>query len=180
MTAWTNRPRPDDYSTQIQILRSRPGKPLRALVTAADLVGAYVHYWKGRTKLCEHPNCEACDASRQPRWYGYLAVVAEATLNPAILELTPSCVPAIDRYLADHGTLRGALVKLSRANPRINARVILELSEGNLGGTALPAAPKVEAQLCKIWEVKAVQKVHPTGGTNGHAEVVAFHATKRV
>lgn len=170
--AWTDRPDRGDGSTQIAILRSRPAKTIGGIITSIDCVGAYTHYWKGRTCLCTHPNCDPCDASRAPRWYGYLAVVPPNGGQAAILEITPSCVPALDAYRESHGTLRGALIKVQRANAKINARVICTLTEGSFGGEKLPTAPNVKAQLCKMWEVPSLQIVHPESGANGQAELL--------
>jgi len=163
MDAWTARPDRTPRNTQIPILRAKPGRPLVGLITAHDLVGAYTHYWRGRTSICTAPTCEACDAHRAPRWYGFLAVVNPDSNNAAIFEITPSTLDSIETYITTYGTLRGATIRLTRANPKINARLICELKPGPNRGDQLPSAPNVQAQLCKMWEIESTVTDQTTG-----------------
>lgn len=153
MDPWTNRPDRGEHPTQLQILRTPPGKAIGGIITTADALGAYTHYWRGRTTVCTHPLCEACDTHRTPRWYGYLAIISRATKTEALLEITPSCLPPIEAWLEEHGTLRGADISLQRANKKINSRLICSIRSSDYDGSKLPDAPNVKAQLERIWEI---------------------------
>jgi hypothetical protein len=160
MNPWTNRPDRGDHPTQLQLLRCRPSHPLLAIITADDVLGAYTHYWKGRTRICTHPTCDACDAHHAPRWYGYLAVVSTAMTAPTLVEITPSCIEAIESYLHEYRTLRGAQLTLKRANPKANSRLQATLEPSAYRDGKLPAAPDVRAQLERIWEIKVEIALH--------------------
>jgi len=178
MDAWTPRPNRGEHTTQIEMVRSKPGPARGGIVTTDDIVGAYTHFWKGRTTICTFPECDACDHHRTPRWYGYLAIIAEATKVPAIIELTPTCIPPVEEYLAEYGTLRGATVTLQRANKKINSRVLCTLRPSGYDKGVLPQPVNVRAHLAKIWELTAVQDVIPLDHghhpiTNGRIRNVA-------
>jgi len=159
MDAWSARPDRGENPTQLQMMRCKPGHPLGGIVLGDEIVGAYTHYWKGRTSICLHPTCDACDALRAPRWYGYICVMAEVGKALALLELTPSCLPAIEDYLRDYGTLRGAKIVIARVNKKPNSRLQCTVTPGHFDKGVLPKSPDVKQHLCKIWELPALQQV---------------------
>lgn len=153
MTNWTNRPTTHDQLHAIPIVRAKPGRTDAAIITATDVVGAYTHYWHGRTVMCTGPSCDACADKRTARWYGYLSLWVPSTGSILIAEITPPCVPSIDKYFHEYGTLRGARLELARANRKPNSRVICNLTPSQYTTDKLPAAPDVKKHLCRMWEV---------------------------
>jgi hypothetical protein len=153
MPHWQDRPATTDRPTMLEILRAKPAKSIGGIVLSHAIVGAYTHYWKGKTKICETPNCEPCNAAHKPRWYGYLAILSPTTHRQALLELTPACLDAIDRYLENHSTLRNATLYVQRAKPKINARIICEIRDRPEAAELLPQPADVKAHLARIWEI---------------------------
>ena len=50
----------DPRGPAFPIVRTPPGRALRAIVTSLDLVGCFTHYYKGRTIPCEGAGCRLC------------------------------------------------------------------------------------------------------------------------
>lgn len=155
METWTARPNRDDKRAACPLLRARPGQTIKGIITSPDAVGAYTHYWRGRTTLCLYPNCEPCSISRAARWYGFLHLWNPDSNKTAIAEITPSCTLALDEWLAKFGTLRGAKATIARANGKINSRVDLTLAAGSYAPENLPHPIDLQAQLCRMWEIDA-------------------------
>jgi hypothetical protein len=153
MTTWPSRPDRDQHTNTTPLHRSKPGRTITALIASADLVGAYTHFWKGRTSICTYPACEPCSTSRSARWYGFLHIWSPETNASGILELTPSCLPAVDDWLEKFGTLRGAKICVSRASHKINSRVIATLKASPYALEKIPPALDLIAQLSRMWEV---------------------------
>jgi hypothetical protein len=153
MPNWNTRPDRGDALAPITIVRTKPGPPNAMIVTSHAVLGVYTHYWKGRTKPCDGPACPACEAMMGARWYGYLAVWHPKSNAIGLLEITPSTTTALDAYEESHGTLRGAKVTTSRANRKINSRLILTIEEGTFSADKIPQPPNVRHQLCKLWEI---------------------------
>jgi len=170
MDPWTPRPNRADKQASIPLLRSKPGRTFAALCVSPEIVGAYTHFWKGRTALCTYPECEPCHAHRAARWYGYLHVWTPATNATALLEITPSCVTPLEEYLAQFGTLRGAKITIARANHKINSRVVLTAQASAYALDKLPATLDVRAHLRRIWETTATLAADAAApNDNGHA-----------
>jgi len=153
MQTWPTRPNRATSQTTTPLHRSKPGRTINGIITSNDLVGAYTHFWKGRTSLCTYPECEPCSVSRSARWYGYLHIWNPETNASGILEITPSCLPAIDDWLEKFGTLRGAKISVSRASHKINSRVVATLKATNFAIDRIPPCVDVISQLCRMWEV---------------------------
>lgn len=162
MTTWTNRPDREDRRSACPLLRARPGQTIRGIITSTDAIGAYTHYWRGRTTLCLYPNCEPCSISRAARWYGFLHIWNPDSNKTAIAEITPSCTLTLDEWLTKFGTLRGAKATISRANAKINSRVDITLAATNYAPENLPPAIDLQAQLCRMWEIETEpSRLHP-------------------
>lgn len=153
METWTPRPNRKRDDLPLPLLRVRPGKPLTGIITNADIVGAYTHFWRGRTTPCTGPTCDACEAQHAARWYGYACIWNPTNNHQAIAELTPACVPAIDAYLAQFGTLRGAAIELARTNRKTNSRISCSIKPSPYTTDKIPAAFALQAQLERMWEM---------------------------
>jgi len=158
MNPWTNRPDARDTTPTMQILRARPATTTAGVLLSPDLTGAYTHYWRGRTRICENPNCDPCNAHHKPRWYGYAALWSPNSNAVALLELTPACLPQIDAHIQRHNTLRLAQIRLRRANNKPNSRLILQIDLHPYPSGNAPPNPDVHATLERLWECTIV---HP-------------------
>ena len=148
-----NRPRPEDLPEQWKILRaSKKGTP-RCVIVDEDVLGCYVHYWSGRTRPCKRENCEICEKGQQPRWRGYLSVITPAPSQPRLLEVTPSVIGDIDRWLKQEGSLRGSLIKLTRRGNVQNGELICEIGKQAGFDVSLPPCPDVPGILARIWRL---------------------------
>lgn len=154
MSQWPSTPDREEPPSPIDLLRVQPGKPLTAIVTCQKQVGAYTHYWRGRTVKCTGRDDEPCRSGRVARWYGYLSVWSPKTNRYALFEITPACVSALTAYLNTYGTLRGAVAKLERRNYKANSTVILSLQPGPYADDKIPAAPDIQAHLERMWEIR--------------------------
>lgn len=180
MNPWTSRPDDRDSAPHHQIIRAKPGKTTQGVVLSLDLIGAYTHYWKGRTTPCNPPACPACDAGHKPRWYGYLALWNPATAAVAILEITTAAVPAIETYLARHGSLRYAQIMATRANRKPNSRLIVSFQAAPYSGPHGPEPPDLPAHLSHMWEAtsKPAPNRQPTEA-DPHAEAETLALARR-
>ena len=57
MPGWSTEVPANPRGPAYPLLRTPPNKPLIAIITSADLIGCYTHYYKGRTVPCEGDNC---------------------------------------------------------------------------------------------------------------------------
>lgn len=149
---FTHRPKPEDMPNQWKILRAEARGTPRVLCLSEDTIGAYVHYWKGRTSLCLKDCCEACDLGQAPRWRGYVACVVANVGTKRLLELTPPCVPVIERLLKERGTLRGVVLQIKRKGGKPNGELELVASEEPSRVGDLPSCPDVSQHLLRIWK----------------------------
>lgn len=148
---WCSRPSEIDLPNPWEIYRvSARGLP-SALILSHDTLGAYCHYWGGRTRLCLKDNCEPCSKGNAARWRGYIAVLIGPNRSTRLLELTPPCIPPLDRYLKEWGTLRGAICSLTRKGRTPNGQLELSFAEKPVAGVNLPANPDVAAHVVRIW-----------------------------
>jgi hypothetical protein len=169
MSTWKTRPDPDDRSYSVPLTRCPPDRSICGIITSREIAGRDLHYWQGRTRPCEHPTCDACDAGRKPRWYGYVSIYHPRSHAIAIFELTPACDPAIQAYLTEHGTIRGAKLTLRRSSTKLNGKILAELEPGSYDGTRLPEPVDVRAILHHIWEIAPPIHVHIGQETNAVA-----------
>lgn len=158
MDGWANRPNREHEAAPLSIMRSRPGKAYTGIAVSAAVIGAYTHYWRGRSRICTAPECEACEAQRLARWYGYIGLWQPQTGTITILEITASCWETIETHLEKYGTLRGARITARRASAKINARLLIEIEQGPYAEDKIPCAPRVQEQLERMWEVGSPKK----------------------
>lgn len=155
---WCNRPAEIDLPNPWEILRVGARGLPTALVLSPDTMGAYCHYWGGRTRLCLKSGCEPCSKGNVARWRGYIAVLVGINRATRLLELTPPCIPPIDRYLKEWGTLRGSIITLTRKGRIDNGQLECVFAEKPVAGNGLPADPDVAAHVVRIWRATHTPK----------------------
>jgi len=154
---FTHVPPEHTESSTLPLIRVPPKRTVGGLILSHRLIGASLHYWKGRTRPCTAPNCEACEGNYIPRWYGYLAILDEKKNKIGMIEVPARASWAIHRSWCEQRTLRGWRIELSRVGTRANAPVCVSLSEHKLEGRIIPECPDLVRALCRMWEVKELQ-----------------------
>jgi len=139
---------------------------LRFFCLSDDILGLEIHY-AGRSIPCTSylGSCKWCDLGRAKRWVGYIPACCEKRQNLFLAEVTPGVVPAIDRYVQQFGSLRGAYITLSRPTMRDNGRLdaIIQPLGSTLAPGDLPLCFDAVPVLAKIFGIDDVRKsLEPT------------------
>jgi len=126
---------------------------LTAIVTTADLIGCYTHYWHGRTIPHEAENCEPCQAGMPYRWHSYVAAWETKTALHFIFEVTANGAEPFITYRDHHNTLRGCLFQAKRWKEKPNGRILIQAKPADLAEVNLPAPPDMEKCLATLWSL---------------------------
>lgn len=149
-----SRPSDDDPTAKFRIQRTPAGNGIKGVILSPDIVGAYTHYYRGRTRPHTTPYCEACDNQTPVRWHGYFGLLGKSG-DVVIFEITATPVRVFDEYLRLHKTLIGALMVARRIGLRENARVHITLQrEPDRPLITLPEPPDVRLFLSRLWDLK--------------------------
>jgi len=162
MPTWTNMPPDAPRGYGLPIRRVPPGKPFVCCILSSDLIGTRTHYWHGRTRPCETPDCGACSEGMPWRWHAYMAAFEGMGHEPFLLELTAKATAPLVDYRNAYGTLRGCKLRAMRANFAKNSRLIIETSPADLTKLTLPAEPDLHKVLALLWDLPQSALV-PTG-----------------
>jgi hypothetical protein len=163
MPTWNNQVPEQPTHTGFQLLRTPPDKPLKGIVTCADLIGCYTHYWGGRTVPCERPDCEACRNQTPARWHCYVTLFNPATHDHFLFEATAKAAQPLIEWRDTYGTLLGCFVTAFRPKRRRNARVELVCKPADLTKIKLPQAPDIIKAMSVIWQLPAAALSTPSG-----------------
>ena len=166
MESWTNRPTRGEVTRGTKLIRAKPGKAIGGIGLNGDIVGAYTHFWQGRTRICDGQGCEACEANRAARWYGYIGIMHETSKEVAILELTAGTIGAIEEHIKRYGSLRGARISVKRGSQKINSKIIATIEQTTIQSNELPLGPFVEEILSRMWEVHKARAPEMRKGQN--------------
>ena len=168
MPKWSSTIPKDPKGPALPIKRTPAFKKLTAVVTTENLIGTMTHYFKGRTKPCELPDCEACRAGIPYRWHAYLAAEEVSTALHFIFETTAMGAEGFIDYRKAHGTIRGCLFEAARWKQRPNGRILLRMKPADLGQRRLPQGPDLIKCLSILWDLPS-NDLHTTIGTPEHA-----------
>ncbi len=146
-------PRATDYALTLR--RVPAGAGVRGIITTADLLGCWTHWWGGRTQPCEADDCKACSEGMPKRWHAYIAAWSRDPSYHYLLELTRNAVDPLLAYRKDHGTIRGCAYQARRSGPAKNSRLILTCTPADLNGLQLPPEPNLIHCLAVIWSLPA-------------------------
>jgi len=154
MPQWSaTPPTPRDHHA-FRILRTPRDKPLLAICTCHNVVGAPTHYVNNRTMPCEGPpNCKACAEGNSWRWHGYLSALKAGSHEHFLFEFTAAASDTFKNYMAIYGTLRHCKFTASRSSLRPNGRVVIACQHVDEASVRLPDAPDIRRILCHIWGV---------------------------
>jgi len=151
MLEFSHDPPLESTRIAIRLLRTPAKGKLQLLITSADLIGCFTHFFSGRSMPCTGQGCEACAAGSSGRWHGYVAAIEQSSNEQIIFEVTAAAAEALANYRAKHGTLRGCDCIAARVAPRPNARVRLHMRPLDLSARDLPQPINLPAALCHIW-----------------------------
>jgi hypothetical protein len=118
---------PSHPMTQLNILRARPGNPLKAVIVSRMWRGLETHWYGGRTIRCPKEGvCRACSEGCAKRWIAYVAVRGFDNEIRALAGLTPPCCEQLRTFVREPNGLLGARVVFHRAGRKANS--LLEVS----------------------------------------------------
>lgn len=139
----------------LTLYRVPAGTGRKGIITAADLLGCWTHWWGGRTQPCEDEDCKACSEGMPRRWHAYLSAWTSQPSYHYLLELTRNAIDPLLLYRKDHGTLRGCYYEARRSGPAKNSRLLLTCRPADLAGLQLPPEPNLIHCLAVIWSLPA-------------------------
>lgn len=147
----------------LPIRRTPPSGTLAAVITSSDMLGAYTHYFGGRTTPCARPDCRACAEGLPYRWHGYVAAHDLKSGEHILFEITAAGAEPLAEYHTHHGTLRGCELRASRPSKRPNGRVAIITRPYDLKQGRIPREPDLIACLAHLWNLpkSALQEAHP-------------------
>lgn len=158
MPIWQRRPDDDEMSLRYELYRV-PARGAKGLIILShDVLGAYTHWWRGRTNPCTGENCSACAEGNRRRWHGWFMTLAPQQRRQLIFEVTAAGAAAVDAYFKEHRTLRGAVITALRVPAKENGKLILSLAKSSLQSQEIPKAAKIEDLLLKIWDMEPKSK----------------------
>jgi hypothetical protein len=153
MPSWTHDLPAAPTHHGYDLRRTPPDRPIRAIATCDALNVCFTHYWGGRTRPCETPECEACNAMSPKRAHCYLSAMDPATRDHFLFECTAAAALPFSDWIATYGTLRGCLFQASRPKRRRNAKVEILTKPADLSKISLPPAPDIAAAMSVIWQI---------------------------
>ena len=153
MPNWIND-LPDEMTRPgFRLLRTPPDRPLRAVATAAQLQICWTHWWTGRTRPCEKPDCEACQAGAPARAHVYVSAVDISTHEHFIFECTAKAAGPFAEWLDNYPSLRGCHFVAYRPKRRRNAPVEIHCRPIDLNTIQLPPPPDVTKIMAIVWHI---------------------------
>lgn len=153
MPAWSTDLPPAPQHRGFDLRRTPPDKPVRAIVTCETLHVCFTHFWGGRTRPCERPDCEACRAMSPARAHCYVSAFDPATKDHFLFECTASAAVPFQDWQSTYGSMRGCLFQASRPKRRRNSKVELLTKPCDLTKITLPNPPDVPLAMAVIWQL---------------------------
>jgi len=145
---------PPLMSEYVRLIYPHSKTALHVVAVGERVHGFLTHWWDGRAVPCKGPGeeCWYCQQRQQPRWNGYLNVIALPSLRRRILCITEGAYRH-SKTLRDHdGTLRGKGLKLERMGTAKNAPVRVQVGTP-ASQVTLPSDWDLTATLCRIWGI---------------------------
>ena len=149
--AFTNSPPPRRVTTHIDLLRCGPNKLGPLLVTSYEFGGTQVYYLRGRTQPHGEEECEGCELKIRHNWYGWISCWDAVKRCNVIVEVTDRCSEAINQYITDYGTIRGAMITLSRKNGKFNGAMSAHLIPSTAKPADIPEPCDVQKHMDELW-----------------------------
>jgi hypothetical protein len=158
-TFFSNTPDVEAQPIGIPIRRTPVSGSAGGIILSDDILGCYTHFWQGRTRPCAGPACNICAEGIARRWHAWFVTKNKHDSHQFLVEVPAGPALALAAWRKENFTLRGWLIKLSRANKKVNGRVIIEMSGPKVDSMLLPPCPDVPGLLLRMWQVKNGQAV---------------------
>jgi len=148
---FTSSPPPRKITHHIDLIRCGPKTLGPILVTSYEFGGTQVYYLRGRTQPHGEETCEGCELKIRHNWYGWISCWhAEKRCN-VIVEVTDRCSDNINQFIADYGTIRGAMLTLTRKNGKFNGAMSATLIPSTLKPADIPEPCDVQQHMDDLW-----------------------------
>lgn len=168
--AFTPSPPPRKITHHIDLVRCGPKQLGPLLVTSHTFGGTQVYFLRGRTQPHGEETCEGCDLKIRHNWYGWLSCWhAEKRCN-VIVEVTDRCSEAINQYITDYGTIRGAMLTLSRKNGKFNGAMSASLLPSTLKPADIPEPCDVQLHMDELWSAPSESEKGKLKAPRNYAE----------
>ena len=143
---------PSMLAVYVRLIYPHQSQPLHVVAVGERVHGFLTHWWDGKAIPCKGPGgeCWHCKQGMQPRWNGYLNVVALPTLRRRILCITEGAYRHSKTLREHDGALRGKGLKLERMGIGKTAPVRVQVGSPGTEVT-LPSDWDITACLCRIW-----------------------------
>lgn len=167
---FTPTPPPRKIAQHIDLVRCGPKSLGPYLVTSREFGGTQVFWLRGRS--CPHSDqqCEGCELKLRHNWYGWLSCWnAEKRCN-IIVEVTDRCAEAINQYITDYGSIRGAMLTLSRKNGKFNGPLSITLVPSALKPADIPEPCDVQQHLDDLWDAPSESEKGKLKSPRNYAE----------
>jgi hypothetical protein len=155
MPRWLNDiPQTHPYAG-VPLLRTPATGSIAGHCLSDRIVGTNTHYAQGRTQPCEHPHCAACAAKLPFRYHAYFAILLDRNQKQAVVEVTAPPAHVLVTFRAEHGSLRGVHITLTRPRRTPNGRVHIQLSPGQIAPSLLPQPVDAILFMTELWNIAA-------------------------
>lgn len=166
MPCWSSDLPAVDRHNGYDLRRTPTDRPLRAVITCDTLNVTWTHYWGGRTRPCEAPDCDACNHNSPRRAHCYVSAYDPTTREHFLFESTAAAARAFADWVETYGTLRGCYFQAHRPKRRRNAKVEIVTKPWDQTKGKLPEPPDVARAMCVIWQIPAAA-VQQQGAIDG-------------
>lgn len=140
------------------------------VLLSPDLVGVFVHYYNHRTRPClgNKEACEGCDLRYDKRWKGFAAAWDKDKGRLCLVQVTQEAFLRTPAFHHNKGSLRGMVLRMTRAGASKNARVTATLKPATWADGVLPPAFDVKAALERVWFTAPREAENPGEEGGGH------------
>lgn len=152
MTDWQSTV-PDDHEyATIRLIRVPISGGIDGITINHTLLGTTTHWDGRRTTACIGRDCPFCRDGHVGRWHAYVPLYSIRSGKIAVVQITQIAAKNLEADAARYGALRGLLLQLSRAQKRINARILIEVRPMPLPPGDLPEPLDVPRFMASIWD----------------------------
>lgn len=149
---FTSAPPPGRKAQHVELLRCGPKSLGPIMVNSREFGGTCIYWLRGRS--CPHgeETCEGCELKLKHVWYGWLSCWHAEKRTNVIVEVTERCAEAINQYIKDYGTIRGALITLSRKNGKFNGPMSIVVVPSGVNPVDIPEPCDVDRHMDDLWD----------------------------
>lgn len=155
-TAWTQDLPLSQPGQYYELIRAKPGQPLKGICLSPKQWGTAVHWFGGHSFPHQLKDCPACAVKRGSSRYAWVAAWNPHTRQIALFEMTPRCEQTCLEWIKAHGTLRATEITIKRGGTKINGPLKIEIKQSDYAINEIPADIDVRAALEAIWQPEGI------------------------